>query len=189
VPRTLSPTRSATLTPSSSSRRGDQAKVLSRGYCGIAISPRRLPADCEFVGRVTSAVGSPPPVRAGESQSGLLARSEPSFSESRPPKLVDTMAHELTSEQVKKVASLARLSLSESEVTAFASQLSKVLGYVERLAEVDTSDVAPMAHAIEDQNVLRDDEPREGLPREQALQNAPHTDGRYFIVPQILDAN
>lgn len=99
------------------------------------------------------------------------------------------MSEKLTAEQVTKVAALARLKLDDSETDAFADQLSKVLGYIERLEEVDTDGVAPMAHAIEVTNVLRDDEHRDSLPRESALQNAPKTDGKYFIVPQILDAN
>ena len=99
------------------------------------------------------------------------------------------MPEKLTAEQVAKVAALARLKLDESETDAFADQLSKVLEYIERLEEVDTDEVAPMAHALEVTNVLRQDDQQESLPRESALQNAPKTDGKYFIVPQILDAN
>ncbi len=94
---------------------------------------------------------------------------------------------ELTADDVKKVASLARLTLAEGDVARYQEQLGNVLNYVDRLDEVDTTDVEPMAHAIETVNVFRQDEPRDSLDREQALANAPQTDGTYFLVPAILD--
>lgn len=94
---------------------------------------------------------------------------------------------ELSKEDVRKVASLARLKLSDAEIEHFAEQLGNVLTYVHVLDELDVSDVEPMAHAVDIRNVLRDDETRPGLSREDALANAPKTDGRYFLVPQILD--
>lgn len=97
------------------------------------------------------------------------------------------MGNPLTRDDVLKVAMLARLKLSESEVERLTSQLGDVLRYVDVLNEVDTDDVEPMAHAVELVNVLRDDVVRESLPREAALANAPKTDGRYFLVPQILE--
>lgn len=93
----------------------------------------------------------------------------------------------LSDEMVRKVAHLARLRLSDAEVADLVPQLSKLLDYVEILNEVDTSDVEPMAHAVEQTNVFRDDEPRPPQPREDALKNAPKTDGKYFLVPAILD--
>lgn len=97
------------------------------------------------------------------------------------------MTSALTAQDVKKVARLARLDLSPQEIEAFTPQLAKVLGYVEQLAEVETEDVEPMAHAADIHNVFREDEPAPSLPREAALQNAPRTDGKYFVVPQILE--
>ena len=94
---------------------------------------------------------------------------------------------EFTPEQVRKVAHLARLKFSDDECTRLSRQLGDILTYVELLNEVDTTDVEPMAHAIEMTNVLREDVPQPSLPREQALANAPQTDGRYFLVPAILD--
>ena len=98
------------------------------------------------------------------------------------------MSVNLTREDVAKVALLARLRLSEEELDRMTSQLGSILGYVERLAEVDTEGVEPMAHAVERTNVFRDDIEAPMLPREAALANAPKTDGQYFLVPQILDA-
>ena len=93
----------------------------------------------------------------------------------------------ITRDDVAKVATLARLKLSEDELETFTSQLDEVLEYVDILNEVDTDDVEPMAHAAELTDVFRQDETRESLPRDQALANAPKTDGHFFLVPQILD--
>ncbi|MCA9055631.1 MAG: Asp-tRNA(Asn)/Glu-tRNA(Gln) amidotransferase subunit GatC [Planctomycetaceae bacterium] len=97
------------------------------------------------------------------------------------------MTAPLTPEDVRKVARLARLMLTDAEVETYTRQLGQVLGYVDRLSEVDTTGVEPMAHAIEMANVFRPDEPTGSLPRDAALASAPKTDGRYFLVPPILD--
>lgn len=97
------------------------------------------------------------------------------------------MSEPLSPEQVRKVAHLSRLKLTDDEVAKFTRQLGDVLRYVEQLNAVDTSGVEPMAHAVEVHNVLRDDEQQLSLPREAALANAPRADGRYFLVPQILE--
>ena len=89
-------------------------------------------------------------------------------------------------EEVVKIALLARLKLTDDELDRFTSQLGQVLQYVDILNEVDTEDVEPMAHAVELFNVFRDDEVRESLARNEALSNAPKTDGRCFLVPPIL---
>jgi len=94
---------------------------------------------------------------------------------------------DITPELVRKVAHLSRLQVTEAEVDRLSQQLGDILTYVELLNEVDTDGVEPMAHAIELTNVLRADEPRESLPRDQALANAPSSDGQYFLVPAILD--
>jgi len=97
------------------------------------------------------------------------------------------MIEPLTKETVTKVAHLARLKLSEAELDLFTTQLGQVLDYVELLGELDTSTVEPMAHVAEIANVFRDDEIRPSLARAAALSNAPKTDGKYFVVPQILE--
>lgn len=99
------------------------------------------------------------------------------------------MAEQLTPDEVRKVAILARLKLSEAEIEAFGRQLSHVLEYVDILNEVDTTNVEPMAHVADLSNVLRDDVVRESLPRDKAIANAPKSDGTYFLVPQILDGS
>ncbi|MEX1231788.1 MAG: Asp-tRNA(Asn)/Glu-tRNA(Gln) amidotransferase subunit GatC [Planctomycetaceae bacterium] len=98
------------------------------------------------------------------------------------------MADHITRHEVLKVAHLARLKLTPEEVEQFTAQLSDVLSYVTRLDELDTEDVEPMAHAVELTNVFREDEIRPSIPIGDALANSPKTDGRFFLVPQILDA-
>jgi aspartyl-tRNA(Asn)/glutamyl-tRNA(Gln) amidotransferase subunit C len=92
----------------------------------------------------------------------------------------------LTRQDVEKVALLARLRLAPDELDALTEQLSKVVGYVEQLGELDTEGAAPMAHAVEVTNVFRDDVVQPSLPREQALASAPHHDGACFLVPAVL---
>lgn len=95
----------------------------------------------------------------------------------------------LSHDEVRKVARLARLQLTDDEVQLFSTQLGKVLDFVGVLDELSLDDVEPLVYAIDVENVLRNDEPRPSLPREAALQNAPSTDGRAFRVPPIIEAD
>lgn len=88
---------------------------------------------------------------------------------------------------VRKVATLARLSLSEDMLQSTGQQLTKILEYVQLLDEVDITDVEPMTHPVPAENVFRDDRMVASLPREAALSNAPKTDGQFFMVPKILE--
>ena len=92
----------------------------------------------------------------------------------------------LTDDEVRKLALLARLELSEEEVTQVRPQLDRILQFVERLSELDTEDVEPMTTALEVDNRWRDDEPVPGLSREQALSNSPSSDEECFLVPPVL---
>lgn len=88
---------------------------------------------------------------------------------------------------VKYVAHLARLHLTPEEEKKFGEQLSHVLGYVEKLKELDVTGVEPTAHAIPLVNVTRADEVRPSLPPEEALRNAPATVNGLFMVPKIVE--
>jgi len=92
----------------------------------------------------------------------------------------------LSGEDVKKVAQLARLELSEAEIAALTSQLGEVLGYIEQLSKLDTEGVEPMAHAVEMVNVLAEDVVEESCDREQILSNAPSRDDACYRVPPVL---
>lgn len=85
-------------------------------------------------------------------------------------------------DQVLHVARLARLELSEEDVERMASELSGVLGHVDRISKLDLDDVEPTTHVVALENVMRADEPRESLPRDIALSNAPDpTDGAFRV--------
>ena len=99
------------------------------------------------------------------------------------------MPKKIDEQQVRKVAKLARLALTDEEVTQFSSQLSDILRYVEKMDELDTAAVEPLAHCLPITNCLRDDQVRESLGTEKTLQNAPDHDDEYFRVPPILDEN
>ena len=86
-------------------------------------------------------------------------------------------------EQVLHVARLARLRLSYAEVEAMTGELSSVLGHIEKIGELDLDDVTPTSHVVALENVLRPDEPRPSLPRDEALAEAPDSDGVGFRVP------
>ena len=88
---------------------------------------------------------------------------------------------------VKYVAHLARLSLSPEEEQKIGAQLGNILGYIEKLKEVDVTGVEPTAHAFPLVNVTRPDEIRPSLPHEAALRNAPAQANGLFIVPKIVE--
>jgi aspartyl-tRNA(Asn)/glutamyl-tRNA(Gln) amidotransferase subunit C len=97
------------------------------------------------------------------------------------------MAEKIDQAQVKKVAKLSRLQLSESEVDEFTHQLSAVLDYMEKLNELDTAKIEPLAHCLPITNIFREDSVKQSLGTEKTLANAPQRDGNFFKVPKILD--
>jgi aspartyl-tRNA(Asn)/glutamyl-tRNA(Gln) amidotransferase subunit C len=93
----------------------------------------------------------------------------------------------ISKEEVGHVAHLARLNFSEEEIKTYTSQLNDILMYMDILNKLDTSDVAPMTHAISLTNALRDDVKRESLGTDRALANAPEEAGDFFKVPRVID--
>jgi len=92
----------------------------------------------------------------------------------------------ITPEQVRHVAKLARLALTDQELARFGPQLESILEYVAKIGQLDVSGVEPMAHPVPLANVLRTDVAEPGLTVEQVLQNAPETDGPFFKVPKVI---
>ena len=88
---------------------------------------------------------------------------------------------------VKYVANLARIQLTREEERKFSEQLKHVLGYIEKLRELDVSNVEPTAHAIPLVNVARKDDVRPSMPHEDALRNAPSKANGLFLVPKIVE--
>lgn len=97
------------------------------------------------------------------------------------------MAKKIDRAQVRKVAKLSRLDLTEAEVAEFTGQLSAILDYMEKMNELDTADVEPLAHCLPISNVFREDSVKKSLGTEKTLANAPKRDGEFFKVPKILD--
>lgn len=93
----------------------------------------------------------------------------------------------LSEKDVLHVASLARLRLTPSEVSRMAVELSAILSYVQKLSELDTTDVPPTAQVHVDRLPLRADEPRVGLDHEDALREAPRTAHDGFAVPGFVE--
>jgi aspartyl-tRNA(Asn)/glutamyl-tRNA(Gln) amidotransferase subunit C len=93
----------------------------------------------------------------------------------------------LTREQVNWVAHLARLELSAADLETMTRQLSSIIDYVTQLQQVNTDGVEPLAHPLPIQNVFRADEPKESLPVDEALANAPDRQGDFYGVPAVLD--
>jgi len=98
--------------------------------------------------------------------------------------LVDTPIDE---SQVRHVAELARLELSDDEVRRYTVDLVTILGYVEQLNQLNTEGVAETTHPLPLCNVLRDDEPQPPLGPDQALVNAPQKQDTFFSVPKVLN--
>lgn len=92
----------------------------------------------------------------------------------------------LTPEEVLHVAELARLTLNPEEVDLFTRQLNDILNYVEKLQEVETAGVPPLAHPVPIFNVFREDEVVPGLSRDEGLANAPAPEEGTFSVPRII---
>jgi aspartyl-tRNA(Asn)/glutamyl-tRNA(Gln) amidotransferase subunit C len=88
---------------------------------------------------------------------------------------------------VRNVARLARIKLTDDEIALFQSQIGRVLEYVQQLSELDVSDVEPTAHAAPVFNVFREDAARPGLDRTDVLANAPHAASNLVVVTKVIE--
>ena len=89
---------------------------------------------------------------------------------------------------VRHVARLARLDLTDEQIRAYGAQLSSILDYMKQLDAMDLSKVEPLAHTGDLDTPLREDQPLAGLPRSEALRNAPLQDGATFLVPRVIES-
>ncbi len=92
----------------------------------------------------------------------------------------------ITEQDVRHVAKLARLRLTDEQIQQFTAQLGDVLEYIGKLGELDLDGVEPMAHALDLSNVLREDAEKQGLSVEAALANAPAQSPPFFKVPKVM---
>lgn len=88
---------------------------------------------------------------------------------------------------VKKIASLARLAISDDEAEALVPELNKILGFVEQLGEVDVAGVEPMTAVIPNKLRLREDVVTDGNVRDKVLANAPQAEHGFFAVPKVIE--
>ncbi|PCI56742.1 MAG: Asp-tRNA(Asn)/Glu-tRNA(Gln) amidotransferase GatCAB subunit C [Alphaproteobacteria bacterium] len=93
----------------------------------------------------------------------------------------------LDKESVKKVASLARIRMSDEELERMMPQLSKIIGFVEQLAEVNTDNVEPLANVVDITPELRKDVVNDGDCADKVLKNAPEEIQGYFVVPKVVE--
>jgi aspartyl-tRNA(Asn)/glutamyl-tRNA(Gln) amidotransferase subunit C len=93
----------------------------------------------------------------------------------------------LSNEEVLHISRLSRLALSEDDAGAYATQLSSIIEYVELLNNLDTTSIEPTSHIIPLDNVMVDDVTGMSLPREEALRNAPDSNGKFYRVPKIIE--
>ncbi len=91
----------------------------------------------------------------------------------------------LSESEVRHVAMLARLALTDEQVDTLRGELNSILGHIDAIQQLDLADVEPTAHAIPMVNETRADEPRPGLSRELALLNAPESEDGAFVIPAI----
>lgn len=93
----------------------------------------------------------------------------------------------ISRDDVRYLARLSRLKFSEEEEERLAGELGNILDYMDLLSEVDTEDVEPMTHVLDLVNVVRPDNVRQRITREEALRNAPSADSDYVRVPKVIE--
>jgi aspartyl-tRNA(Asn)/glutamyl-tRNA(Gln) amidotransferase subunit C len=92
----------------------------------------------------------------------------------------------INTDKALAIARLSRLEISPEQATVLAGQMDDILGYMDKLNELDTASVEPMYTPVDQGATLRPDEVRKDFSRRDILRNAPETDGEYFIVPRIV---
>ncbi|MCP3891140.1 MAG: Asp-tRNA(Asn)/Glu-tRNA(Gln) amidotransferase subunit GatC [Desulfobulbaceae bacterium] len=92
----------------------------------------------------------------------------------------------ISKQDVKHVAKLARLTLSDEELEVMTGQLDNILSYVDKLEELDTSNIKPTSHVFAVSNAFREDEVRESLTQDEAVKNGPRQNGELFQVPRVI---
>jgi len=93
----------------------------------------------------------------------------------------------VTNEQVRHIARLARIAMSDEEIERLAPELNNILGWVEQLAEVNTDGIEPLTAVIDQQLRLRDDVVNDGNIRDDVLANAPEAQHGFFAVPKVIE--
>lgn len=95
---------------------------------------------------------------------------------------------QVTEEMLDKMAKLARLSIEPEKKSALMKEMTDILGWVEKLNEIDTDGVEPLIHMSQEINKMRQDNVEGQLSQQEALSNAPDTDGEFFRVPKVINS-
>ncbi len=95
----------------------------------------------------------------------------------------------VSKKDVEYIAKLSKLKLNEEELEGYTKDLNQILEYIDKLNELDTSDVEPLSHPLETKNVMREDQPVTSIEREKALKNAPKSNEEFFKVPKVIKQN
>lgn len=90
-------------------------------------------------------------------------------------------------DEVRRLAALARLRVTPGEEARLSDEMTRLVDYIDQLGEVDVEGVEPLLHVLDLENVFRPDVPQQRITREQALANAPRSDGDYVRVPRVLE--
>ncbi len=93
----------------------------------------------------------------------------------------------VSKEDVKHIAELAKLKIKDSELDEYVNHLNKILEYVDKLNELDTDKVEPLAYPVEGNNVFREDIVKQSVSTEEALKNSPQRDDKFFKVPKVIE--
>ncbi|MFM9907983.1 MAG: Asp-tRNA(Asn)/Glu-tRNA(Gln) amidotransferase subunit GatC [Chitinophagaceae bacterium] len=93
----------------------------------------------------------------------------------------------VNNELVKNLAELSRLSFNEQEMEVIKKDLQQMIGFIDKLKELDTTGVEPLLHMSNAVNVLREDMVQGSISREEALKNAPESDGVFIRVPKVIE--
>jgi aspartyl-tRNA(Asn)/glutamyl-tRNA(Gln) amidotransferase subunit C len=97
------------------------------------------------------------------------------------------MAQKIDIKTVEEVAHLARLEFDEAGKAEILNDMNRMLAFVDKLNEMDTTDIEPLIYMTDERNVMREDEPKQTLTQKEALKNAPKKDSDYFKVPKVID--
>jgi aspartyl-tRNA(Asn)/glutamyl-tRNA(Gln) amidotransferase subunit C len=94
---------------------------------------------------------------------------------------------DIDTKQIEQIANLSRIKLADDEIDIFRKQLTDILGYIEKLNELDTDNVQPMAHATSIKNIFREDQQKSSFPRQKILELSPSSANGFFKVPKVLE--
>ena len=94
---------------------------------------------------------------------------------------------DIDTKQIEQIANLSRIKLADDEIDIFRKQLTDILGYIEKLNELDTDNVQPMAHATSIKNIFREDQQKSSFPRQEILELSPSSANGFFKVPKVLE--